>query len=259
VATGAIYAYGVGASFGLSWVPDSRYFGWMPGHYDAFNTTTGARVWVGTPGTLMALSDAGALNVTGTITGAILGSVANTNVGTDLHVGGNSYLTGTLTASAATTTGNVAIGLDLAVTRNAYVTGALYGSNANLSGTLGVGGELTAPLITATGDLHVNNNAYVTGTITAPTITASGTVSAAIVSSTGNVTANGTVAGAALASSGNLAVAGVADITGKLTLHQGLKLSGIAPYANNAAALAGGLGVADVYFNTTANALSVVL
>jgi hypothetical protein len=56
----------------------------------------------------------GDLDTTGTLTAAavsttVLVSIATTSVGTDLHVGGNSYLTGTLSAGATTITGTASI------------------------------------------------------------------------------------------------------------------------------------------------------
>jgi hypothetical protein len=52
--------------------------------------------------------------------------------------------------------------------------------------------------------------------------------------------------------SGNLAVSNTATVTGKLNL------PGIRGFANNAAAVAGGLGHGDVYFDLTVGALSIV-
>jgi cytoskeletal protein CcmA (bactofilin family) len=202
----------------------------------------------------MTLDVAGTLAVSGGITAPTVSS------------GGNVTAAGNITAAGNVSASNSVLGDHLLAFR-AGGYGGVIGSWETGTGR-GAGFRLNASTTTlefgqmdpGSGNLTTVaaslNNA---GTFTTGNVVATGTVSGATVSSSGNVTANGTVAGAALASSGNLAVAGVADITGKLVVHQGLKLSGIAPYANNAAALAGGLAVADVYFNTTSNALSIVL
>lgn len=116
-------------------------------------------------------------------------------------------------------------------------------------------GNMTAVAasLTSAGALSAN-------TVTAGTITATGTVSGATVSSSGNITATGTIATSGnIGASGNLNIGGLGDITGKLVLHQGLRLSSLGHYNDNAAALAGGLTTGDVYFNNNVGGLSIVL
>jgi hypothetical protein len=79
-----------------------------------------------------------------------------------------------------------------------------------------------------------------TGTVTATSVTASGAVTAASV-----------VAGALAANSANVA--------GFLSVAGGMRLNGLSPYADNASAIAAGHVTGDIYVNTTAGALMVVI
>jgi cytoskeletal protein CcmA (bactofilin family) len=129
----------------------------------------------------------GDLDTTGTLTAAagsttVLASIATTSVGTDLHVGGNSYLTGTINASG-----------DLGVSGNASVNGQATTTVLVSIATTSVGT-----------DLHVGGNSYLTGTLSAgaTTITGTasitGTLSAGVTTITGTVTSSGYVLGRAV-------------------------------------------------------------
>lgn len=76
----------------------------------------------------------------------------------------------------------------------------------------------------------------------------------------GNLAVTGNLySGADTNVTGNLGVTGNTYANGKVVMSRGMQLHGISPYVDNSAAIAAGLGVAEVYFNTTYNALSLVL
>jgi hypothetical protein len=111
------------------------------------------------------------------------------------------------------------------------------------TGSLGVTGTVSVAV-----DLGVSRNAYITGDLSTHNATVTGTLGvsgATSLAGTLGVTGNAGV-------SGNLAVSNTATVTGKLNL------PGIRGFANNAAAVAGGLGHGDVYFDLTVGALSIV-
>lgn len=169
-----------------------------------------------------------------------------TNLG---EVVGNLNTTGTLIADGdiSSSTGNITsaqavIGARLFAFRTGVGYGGVIGSWDTTSGN-GAGFQLNANVSPAVMEFGpaVPGSGYMS--------TVSMTLSAA-----GNLSMAGT-----LAVGSSLALAGAADMQGLVAMHNGLRLNGISPYADQAAAVAAGHVAGDVYVNTTSNALMVVL
>jgi hypothetical protein len=192
VASGGVYANGVGSQFGFAFEGPNYLWHWGAANYfDWFNPANGTRSWRAAGVDIMNLDASGNLYATG-----------------GLSTGGNAGVVGTVTASGITSTGNASVAVDLGVSRNAYITGDLSTHNATVTGTLGVTGNTSLG-----GTLGVTGNAGVNGSLT---------------------------------------VSNAATVNGRLNL------PAILGFANNAAAVAGGLVHGDVYFDLTVGALSIV-
>ena len=142
----------------------------------------------------------------------------------------------------------------------------LFKSGIALSDVLAAGNTATANIV-LTGDITATNLAA-TLAITAPTITASGTVTGATVTATGavngaTVDASGTVTGATVTSTGDVNAVHVFSTTLRTSVIQkavgtDLHIGGLDTYADQAAAIAGGL-VVDCIYMTATGELRIVL
>lgn len=160
---------------------------------------------------------------------------------------------GTVTAANFTTNGRVSAA-DLAATGGAVIGGTAIvggalavGASANITGNLqltGPGGLTMQGAAVVGGALAVGASANVTGNLT---VTQDSFLD-------GNASVGGIlVVGGSLAAAQSVTVGNFLNVTG------GMRLNGLSPFPDNAAAVAGGHVVGDVYFNSTSNALSVVL
>ena len=105
---------------------------------------------------------------------------------------------------------------------------------------------------------NISGDTAITGTLGVSGVT---TLQAAVtlqagVTIAGNVAVN-TNKFNVTAANGNTTVAGTLGVTGKTTLTT-LKVSGLPAYADNAAAVTGGLAVGDIYINSSTYALTIV-
>tara|TARA_R110000765_G_scaffold15089_1_gene43795 strand:+ start:3387 stop:4004 length:618 start_codon:yes stop_codon:yes gene_type:complete len=146
-------------------------------------------------------------------------------------------------------------------TANIVLTGDITATN--LAATLAI----TAPTITASGTV-TGATVTATGAVNGATVDASGTVTGATVTSTGvvncaTVDASGTITGATVTSTGDVNAVHVFSTTLRTSVIQkavgtDLHIGGLDTYADQAAAIAGGL-VVDCIYMTATGELRIVL